>query len=88
VRYTAAGIAESATRNIIDNRIFDATQRDEAIFDFIENNRNDFFFLKSDDFETEHEYRVVLMSGEEDYAYVDYAEIGGIGVLFWLCEAV
>jgi hypothetical protein len=70
VRYTAAGIAESAARNIIDERIFDPDQRSQAVAEFIVNNSDDFFFLKSSDFESEHEYRAVLMAGRGEYAYV------------------
>jgi Protein of unknown function (DUF2971) len=74
VRYTPAGIAESATRSIMDDRIFDPVQRDEAVDDYIENHHHDFFFLKSEDFRTEHEYRAVLMAGDADYASVDYRD--------------
>jgi hypothetical protein len=88
VRYTPAGIAESAMRSIIDDRIFDPDQRADAVAAFIEKNSDDFFFLKSDDFETEHEYRAVLMAdenaelGQEDavvttkgeYAHVNYGD--------------
>jgi len=75
VDYTAAGIAESATRNIIDDRIFDPQQRSMAVAEYIENNHRDFFFLKSSDFESEHEYRAVLMrEAENEYAYVDFRD--------------
>lgn len=74
VRYTPAGIAESATQNLIDERILDTAQRPTAIAEYIENNYTDFFFLKSNDFETEHEYRAVLMAGDDDYAHVRYKE--------------
>jgi hypothetical protein len=72
VRYTAAGIAESATRNLIDDRIFDPEQRADAIAEYIEAHHDDFFFLKSDDFASEHEFRAVLMEDGDEYAYVDY----------------
>lgn len=83
VRYTREGIAESATSHLIDDRIFDADRRVEAVVEYIERNRDDFFFLKSNDFETEYEYRVVLRTGdeavgylsdEEGYAYVGYGD--------------
>jgi Protein of unknown function (DUF2971) len=70
VRYTAAGIADSAARNIIDERIFDPEQRSRAVAEFIVQNSDEFFFLKSSDFESEHEYRAVLMAGRGEYAYV------------------
>jgi hypothetical protein len=83
VRYTREGIAGSATRNLLDDRIFDRKQRADAVNEYIERNSDDFFFLKSDDFETEYEYRIVLRTGDEDvgyrsdeegYAYVSYGE--------------
>jgi hypothetical protein len=86
VRYTRAGIAESETRHLVDHRIFDADRRVEAVTDYIERNRDDFFFLKSDDFATEYEYRVVVnigedreapagyVSDEEGYAYCGYGD--------------
>jgi hypothetical protein len=74
VSYTPAGIAESAMDTIIDDRIFHPEQRARALAEFIENNRDDFFFLKSSDFESEHEYRAVLMAGDDEYAYVGYRD--------------
>jgi hypothetical protein len=83
VRYTRAGVAGSAIAHIIDDRIFDPARRGEAVIEYIETNRDDFFFLKSDDFETEYEYRVVLRTGEdpvgditdeEGYAYCGYGD--------------
>ena len=72
VRYTREGIAESATRNLVDDRIFDADRRVEAVIEYIETNREDFFFLKSDDFETEYEHRVVLKTGEDTQELTGY----------------
>jgi hypothetical protein len=86
VDYTEAGIAGSELRFLHDERIFDPAQRADAITDYIEKNTRDFFFLKTDDFKTEHEYRVVIMAGEQsaateprfavsfegEFAYVDY----------------
>ena len=66
VRYTAAGIADSTLRNIIDPRIFDPDERPVAVAAFIRANSDDFFFLKSDDFKTEHEFRAVLMADDLD----------------------
>jgi hypothetical protein len=45
--------------------------------DLIRDNPDAYFFLKSDDFATEYEYRVVLTASirnEEEYAYVDYRD--------------
>lgn len=74
VRYTAAGIAESATTTIIDDRIFDPKQRTRAVNEHIYNNYGDFFFLKSDDFASEREYRVVLLASADEFAYVGYRD--------------
>jgi Protein of unknown function (DUF2971) len=56
VVYTEAGRAGSdKLRFLSDPRIFDASQRADAVTEFIEGNIADFFFLKTDDFKTEHE---------------------------------
>ena len=54
------------------------------VADHIDKYRHDFFFLKSDDFATESEYRVVLKTDDqppvgyttddEGYAYVEYGD--------------
>jgi hypothetical protein len=88
VAYTAAGIAGSKLRFLSDSRIFDASRRANAVTEFIEGNIGDFFFLKTDDFKTEHEYRIVIMPGDEsvpaapsspvsfesEFAYVEYGD--------------
>jgi hypothetical protein len=89
VVYTEAGRAGSnSLRFLSDPRIFDAGQRADAVTEFIEGNIADFFFLKTDDFKTEHEYRIVIMPGDEsvpaapgspvsfegEFAYVEYGD--------------
>lgn len=87
VVYTEAGIAGSTLRFLTDTRIFDADQRADAVTEFIERNIDDFFFLKTDDFKTEHEYRIVItgdesvaaapgspVSFEGEFAYVKYGD--------------
>jgi hypothetical protein len=92
VDYTREGIAGSPTRTSNDVRTFDDEQREQAVTEFIDYNRRDFFFLKSDDFETEAEYRIVLKTdgaaGEfetdnEGYAYVGYGDALVAVVLGW-----
>lgn len=68
VVYTEAGIAGSKLRDLSDPRIFDAGQRTDAVTQFIEGNTDDIFFLKTDDFKTEHEYRIVIMAGDQSVA--------------------
>jgi hypothetical protein len=85
VRYDREGIAASGVQHVTDERIFDEKQRQQAVADHIDRYRDDFFLLKSDDFETEAEYRVVLKTDddqppvgyttdEEGYAYVGYGD--------------
>jgi hypothetical protein len=55
------------------NRVSAEADRLDQVADLINRYRDDFFFLKGDDFETEHEFRVVLFGGqEEEYAYIDF----------------
>jgi hypothetical protein len=84
VRYDREGIAASPALHLMDARIFDETQRQQAVADHIDRHRDDLFFLKSDDFETEAEYRAVLKTDDESpvgyttddqgYAYVGYGD--------------
>jgi hypothetical protein len=74
VRYTQAGIAQSAARTIIDQRIFDPEQRVRAVAEYVDKNYEDFYFLKTDDFASEHEFRAVLMSEGQDFAYVEFGD--------------
>ena len=84
VRYDREGIAASPFQHVMDERILDPEQRQRAVADHIDRYRDDFFFLKSDDFETEAEYRVVLKTEDESpagyttnehgFAYVGYGD--------------
>ena len=44
------------------DRIFDQARQANAVIEHVERNREDFFFLKRDDFATEYEDRVVVGS--------------------------
>jgi Protein of unknown function (DUF2971) len=74
VEYTPAGLAGSDARHIIDDRIFKSETRPAAIGEFIEKHHRDLFFLKTDDWATEYEYRAVLLDPSNAYAYVSYGE--------------
>ena len=72
VDYTREGIAGSAARSLIDQRIFEGQELARAVAEYVEHRHDALFFLKSDDFATEYEYRVVLAAGDDDYAYIEY----------------
>lgn len=84
VSYDREGIAASGVEHVMDQRIFDPEQRQSAVTDHIDRYRDVFFFLKSDDFETEAEYRVILKTEAESpdgcttdqqgFAYVGYGD--------------
>jgi hypothetical protein len=84
VSYDRQGIAASPMRHLSDVRIFDDAQRIDAVTEYVERYRHDFFFLKSDDFATEAEYRIVLRTDDEPavgyttddqgFAYVGYGD--------------
>ena len=76
VRYTRAGIAESASRTLIDDRILkgEPTDRADALAEYIQRYHKDFFFLKTDDFATEYEYRAVVLAPSDDFAFVQYKD--------------
>jgi hypothetical protein len=77
VDYTREGSAEIFGRGLDADEILGNEQPARAVVDYIYANRDAFFFLKSDDFETEYEYRVVLTARDDDsddYAYIDYGD--------------
>jgi hypothetical protein len=74
VLYTPAGPAQSESRFIVDDRLFDDDQREQAVLDHISKFREDFFFLKNDDYASEREFRMVLAAVEQEYAYAAYGD--------------
>ena len=74
VEYTPVGIADSAANDIIDDRLFKTATREQAVLDYLSKERRDLFFLKSDDWATEYEFRVLLTSTDDEYAFADYGE--------------
>jgi len=72
VRYTWIGIAESEASILMDQRIFDDWTREQAVLDYMKRHNEDLFFLKSDDWKTEHEFRAVLTATNNKHVYVDY----------------
>jgi Protein of unknown function (DUF2971) len=84
VRYDRQGIAGSPVQHVMDARVFDEKQRQQAVAEHIDRYRRDFFFLKSDDFATEAEYRIVLKTDDDapvgyttddqGFAYVGYGD--------------
>ena len=74
VDYTREGIAASAVRSLVDSRMFEDRERPQVIVEYVQTHHEALFFLKSDDFATEYEYRVVLATGDDDYTFVDYGD--------------
>jgi hypothetical protein len=82
-------MGSAVLRHFEDPRIFEGYgPRAEAVAEFVATNSDDFFFLKSNDFETEHEYRAVVMPGGKganayenqavsvkgDHVFIDYGD--------------
>jgi hypothetical protein len=80
VVYKREGNTEIVRRGLNGDQILSADQilgeehPARAVDDYIRTNSDAFFFLKSDDFATEWEYRVVLAAGNDKYAYLDYRD--------------
>ena len=68
------GSAEVFKRGLNADEILAHEQPAPAVRDYLEANRDAYFFLKSDDFATEHEYRVVLAGGDGDHISIDYSK--------------
>jgi len=74
VRYTQTGVTGSGSFLVIDKRIFTDSTREQAVIDYMESERRDLFFLKSEDWRTEHEFRALLVESDDEYAFVDYRD--------------
>jgi Protein of unknown function (DUF2971) len=74
VEYKREGSAEVYHRGLVADKILSAADPAEAVADYINANSDAYFFLKSEDFATEYEYRVVLAAGDGDYAWIDYGD--------------
>jgi hypothetical protein len=74
VAYTPAGFHASSIHEFIDEKVFQPKNRELAAQEIIANYREDLFFLKTDDWSTEYEYRAVLFTPSDEYAYVSYGE--------------
>jgi hypothetical protein len=74
VEYTAGGVALTDADTLIDARIFDESTRRQAVLDYLEAHRAELFFLKTDDWRSEHEFRAVLFDVADDYAFTSYGD--------------
>jgi hypothetical protein len=74
VDYTREGTAEVFGRGLNADKILAHEQPVHAVRDYIETNRDAYFFLKSDDFATEYEYRIVLAGGAGDHISIRYRD--------------
>jgi hypothetical protein len=74
VAYTPSGYAGSEGKKLTDPRIFEAQLRANAVTEHIERHYRDFFFLKTDDWSTEHEYRAVILGHDDEFAFVPFGE--------------
>lgn len=76
VEYGREASAEVFRRQVDADAILEDEDPARAVADHVHANRDAFFFLKSDDFATEYEYRVVLTAGDDgdDYAWIDYGD--------------
>jgi hypothetical protein len=72
VRYTAGGPAERIRELDLGSLVH--AQASVTVRRFIDQNRNDLFFLKTRDWESEFEYRFVVTAPEVDWVYFDYGE--------------
>jgi hypothetical protein len=82
VSYTPSGYAGSAGKQLpaSDPRFFDPKLRKGAVIEHIERHYRDFFFLKTDDWSSEYEYRAVMLGQSDAYAFVPFG--GSLGAVF------
>jgi hypothetical protein len=71
VRYTQAGLAGSAARTLMLDPALTGTELAQR---HVQRHLGVFFFTKLVDWESEHEYRFVEPSDDDDYSYVDIGD--------------
>jgi hypothetical protein len=69
VSYTPGGYATSDGKTLRDPALFDPKTARHALELHIHRHHRDFYFLKSDDWESEHEYRVVVFGQPAEFAF-------------------
>jgi hypothetical protein len=77
VDYTTAGIFDcDAARTVADERVLseDPEARKAALAEHIRRHSRELFFLKTTDWESEYEYRVLFTSSGDEAAYVDFGD--------------
>jgi hypothetical protein len=74
VRYTETGLAgEPQAQNLALDQ-FVGGKTSEAMADHLEKHHRELYFLKTRDWESEHEYRFVTLSPGADYQYVEFGD--------------
>jgi hypothetical protein len=81
VKYTPSGFFGSEARELIDQEIFDPDTTAEAVKRHVYENVRGLFFLKTDDWEAEREYRFLLMHPSKEHAYAPYQDALGCVVV-------
>jgi hypothetical protein len=74
VEYTPGGIALSEANLLLDPAILRDDKREQAVLDHLEKHQKELFFLKTDDWRSEHEFRAVLSDVSDDYAFASYGD--------------
>lgn len=72
VEYTPMGVAEGAAAYISDVRLMDPATREQALSEYLSSRRQELYFLKSDDWATEYEFRAVVSRSDDEYAFTEY----------------
>lgn len=72
VEYTRRGFYGSDANVLTDSSIFDPGTQPEAVARHIERHHRDLFFLKTEDWESEREFRYALMRPGEEEVYLNY----------------
>jgi hypothetical protein len=74
VDYSPGGIAITDANMIIDPRVFKDDERERAALDWIKQYERELFFLKTDEWQSEHELRAVLYDAADGYAFASYGD--------------
>ena len=74
VDYSAGGITMTDADMLIDPRIFSDDTREQAALDYIKTYEQELFFLKTDEWQSEHELRAVPHDAGDEYAFARFGD--------------
>jgi len=80
IEYTATGVAGRISATQLEDEILYADDRTGPVLEHLENYARDLFFLKLEDWRSEHEYRYVAPPKGEEYEHFTGKSLRAVAV--------